>query len=222
MDFFDLVSFTKDENRQTAKDNMISLVQNNAHFEGIQIGLIETGTILNGQILDKFSQYDINTIVQIKRGWELITKSDSPLDLDFEKAINKVVAQYDSLAPGELRTGQGGVDIGSDEDFIPESVDEIDEENYLEQLLSSQKSSTEIALRLMYHNMRGQLFWDGNKRTATLAANKVMIDNGVGLINVPLDLWPTWNNLISDYYRTEKMDEILEWTYENGIQGVKL
>ncbi|TGD22910.1 hypothetical protein EGT49_07580 [Companilactobacillus suantsaicola] len=70
--------------------------------------------------------------------------------------------------------------------------------------------------------MRGQLFWDGNKRTATLIANKYMIDNGAGLINVPLNLWPKWNELINTYYRTGKIDDILEWTYENAIQGVSL
>ena len=154
--------------------------------------------------------------------WEFITKDNSKISLDLEKQINAIVAKNDSLAPGEFRTGQGGVNIGSNDFFTPDDVDSNKEKAFLNSLLTSKKSVTEISLQLMYHNMRGQLFWDGNKRTATLIANKYMIDNGAGLINVPLNLWPKWNELISTYYRTGKIDDILEWTYENAIQGVSL
>ena len=74
----------------------------------------------------------------------------------------------------------------------------------------------------MYHNMRQQIFWDGNKRTATLVANKIMIDGGAGLINVPLDKWAKWNELIADFYRTNDMQAVKEWTYQNGIQGLEV
>ena len=70
--------------------------------------------------------------------------------------------------------------------------------------------------------MRGQWFWDGNKRTATLAANKLMIDNGTGLINVPVNKWEKWNELISSFYYSGDMKELKEWTYREGIQGVFL
>lgn len=49
-----------------------------------------------------------------------------------------------------------------------------------------------------------------------------MIDNGAGLINVPLNLWNQWNKLIFEYYRTNQMNPILDWTYSNAIQGVNL
>lgn len=64
--------------------------------------------------------------------------------------------------------------------------------------------------------MRNQIFWDGNKRTATLAANKLMIDHGEGLINVLLYKWATWNNLIAEYYFNNDMHELKQWTYDNG------
>lgn len=70
--------------------------------------------------------------------------------------------------------------------------------------------------------MRYQIFNCGNKRSATLAANKIMIDNGAGLINVPLDLWGTWNKLISEYYVSGEMTRLKEWTYEHGVQGIEL
>ena len=55
-----------------------------------------------------------------------------------------------------------------------------------------------------------------------LVANKYMIDNGVGLINIPLYCWDEWNKLISDYYYDNDMSKIKEWTYKVGIQGIDI
>ena len=41
-----------------------------------------------------------------------------------------------------------------------------------------------------------------------------MIDGGAGLINVPLDKWDQWNELIANYYRTNDMAKIKRWTYD--------
>lgn len=72
----------------------------------------------------------------------------------------------------------------------------------------------------MYHLMRSQLFWDGNKRTAVLMASKLMIDHGAGLINVPLDRWGKWNELIAEFYFSNNDQKIVKWTYQQAIQGV--
>lgn len=39
----------------------------------------------------------------------------------------------------------------------------------------------------MLYGMRNQLFWDGNKRTSMIIANKIMIMNGKGIILVKDD-----------------------------------
>lgn len=222
MNLKDKYHLTKDQNRRFSRMNFTRLVHTNARFEGINTTLPQTQTIMDGLGVDGVNIDDINTIVQIKLGWQFITESNASLDIKFEKKINAIVAKDDALIPGEFRTGQGGVNIGSDADFIPDPVDDNNEEQFLNELLNDNYSVTEKALRLMYHNMRGQLFWDGNKRTATLVANKLMIDNGAGLINVPLDLWPEWNKLISQYYLTNEMDNLLSWTYDNAIQGITI
>lgn len=223
MDFPDKFQMTKEQNRRYARMNFTRLVHTNSRFEGINTTLPQTQTIMDGLGVNGVSIDDINTIIQIKRGWQLITESDAPFNLTFAKQINAIVAQNDSLEPGAFRSGQGGVAIGSTEDFIPEPVDDQHEVQFLAELLADQtKSGTEKSLRLMYHLMRAQLFWDGNKRTATLFANRLMIDNGNGLINVPLNEWSTWNTLLSDYYRSNDVQALLKWTYQHAIFGVDL
>ena len=221
MKFEDKYKFTPDQNRRYAKSNLARLVFANTRFEGLTTTLPQTETIVSGLGVDGVSIDDINTTVQLKRGWQYIINEKNPLSLSVIKNINKIVARDDALFPGELRSGQGFVSTYKG-DYIPPEITEADEVNYLDQLLNSDKSATDKALTLMFHNMRQQIFWDGNKRSATLAANKLMINHGAGLIAVPVDKYPTFLRKISNYYHSNDMSEVKAWTYENGIQGVEM
>lgn len=211
-----------EQNKRLARSNLTRLVYVNSRFEGLTTTLQQTQTIIDGLGVDGVSIDDINIIIQLKRGWQYTINSDEGINLDFLKKANKIVALNESLAPGELRTGNGAVSTTKGE-YIPPQVNQEQEELFLTQLLlDKNRTNTDKALTLMYHLMRNQIFWDGNKRTATLAANKIMINSGAGLINVPLDRWPKWNQLISEFYFSGDMEELKQWTYDNGIQGVKL
>ena len=74
----------------------------------------------------------------------------------------------------------------------------------------------------MLYGMRKQLFWDGNKRTSTIVANKIMIQNGKGIIKVPDNKLEQFNTLLSDYYTTNNMDIIKQFIYENCIDGITM
>lgn len=222
MDYPDQYHLTPDQNRRFARANLTRLVYTNSRFEGLTTTLPQTQTIIDGMGVAGVSVEDINTIVQLKRGWEEVIGNPAPLTLDRERAINRIVARDDSLAPGEFRTGNG-LAATNQGDFVPDLVDQPAETDYLAALLTDDsRSITARAIELLYHNMRQQLFWDGNKRTATLVANQLMIDHGAGLINVPLDLWGTWNDLIAAYYRSNDLAQLMAWTYRFAIQGVTL
>lgn len=222
MAYEDKYHLTRDMNRRYARSNFDALVHTNSRFEGINTTLPQTQAIMRGLGVNGVSLDDSNTIVQIKRGWDYITQEDAPISLQIEQNINLIVAKYDALIPGELRSGQGAVDIGDENDWVPPMIDAQVEEKWLTDLMAADKSTTEKAMRLMYHDMRQQIFWDGNKRSATLAANKVMIDGGAGLINVPLTIWGEWNELIAVYYKNGEVRPLLDWTYAHAVQGVKL
>lgn len=218
VEFPDKIKLTKTDGFSFVQNNFTVLVQNNARFEGIETSLEQTQTIIDGMAVSGVSLDDINVIVDLKKAWEFVTQTDESVSLEVAQKINKIVAAHDALIPGELRTGEGAVSLGSGEQFSPSLVDENGEKTFFAELLDSDKTSTDKALTLMFHLMRNQIFWDGNKRTATLIANKLLIDNGAGLINVPLNLWEEFNNYISDFYRTGDMTQIKNWAYEVAIQ----
>lgn len=211
----DKFHLTKEQNRRFAKKNLVRLVFTNSRFEGVNTTLPQTQTIIDGMSAAGVSIDDSNVIVQLKRGWQYVIREDKALSLKIEQNINLLVARYDSLDPGSFRTGSVTVELGNDKgEWKPQEVD------FFNNLMQKDTSVTDKAMTLMYHNMRNQLFGDGNKRTAILVANKLMIDHGAGLINVPLDKWDVWNDLISKYYLSGDMKTLKDWTYVNGIQGV--
>lgn len=221
MKYEDKYRLTPEENRRFAKANLTKLVFTSSRFEGVTTTMPQTQTIIDGMGVDGVSIDDINTIVQLKRGWQFAINYSKPVSLELEKDLNKIVARDTAAYPGYLRNGSGGVDTYRGE-FKPPMVSEGQEKEYLDELLNnSNLSTTDKALTLMYHNMRQQMFYDGNKRTATIMANKVMIDGGAGLINVPIDTWPTWQKKIADFYFSNDMTDIKDWTYHNGIFGME-
>lgn len=215
--FPDKYHLTPDLNRRFIVKNFTELVYNNSRFEGLTTTLPQTQTIIDGLGVDGVPVDDINTIVQLKRGWQYMMRYQGKIDQNFEKQINKIVARDDALVPGEVRTQE--VQVG---DYTPAPLDVQKEKEFLQELLTSDRSTTDKAMTLMYHNMRNQLFWDGNKRSASIIANRVMMMGGAGIIMVPLSLWGTWNKLIHDYYLSGNLEKLKKWTYDNGIIGINL
>lgn len=72
----------------------------------------------------------------------------------------------------------------------------------------------------MLYGMRKQLFWDGNKRTSTIVANKIMIENGAGIIKVPDNKLEEFNVLLSEFYTSNDSRKIETFIFENCIDGI--
>lgn len=78
--------------------------------------------------------------------------------------------------------------------LIKEELDEL--------LKQKDKTKTEIAIEIMLWIMRRQMFIDGNKRVAMLFANKIMIDNGCGIISILQENQSKFFEMLIKYYET--------------------
>ena len=93
----------------------------------------------------------------------------------------------------------------------------------LEQLLNQpEKTNTEIAIEVMLWIMRRQMFIDGNKRVGMLFANKIMIDNGCGIITISQENQPAFFEILIKFYETGDNTDLKEWIYETSIDGIDL
>ena len=73
----------------------------------------------------------------------------------------------------------------------------------------------------MLYGMRNQLFWDGNKRTSMIIANKIMIMNGKGIILIKDENLLEFNKFLTDYYTNGLDSEIIEFLYNKCIYGLE-
>ena len=83
------------------------------------------------------------------------------------------------------------------------------------------KANVEIALDVMLYILDRRLFEDGDVRVAIMFANKIMIENGGGVISVPGSYRAKFRELYYDYKETHS-DEFKNWLYKYCIKGPKV
>ena len=88
--------------------------------------------------------------------------------------------------------------------------------------LTPDVSSTDKALEAFIWGARGQLFWDRNKRTSLMLANKILVSSGSGIMTITDKYMEQFNTLLLNYYNTGKSEELKQFLYENAIQGMKI
>ena len=93
----------------------------------------------------------------------------------------------------------------------------------VENLLNQpEKIKTEIAIEIMLWIIRRQMFIDGNKRVGMLFANKIIIDNGCGIITISQENQPTFFEKLIKFYETGDNNDLKRWIYETSIDGIDL
>ena len=97
---------------------------------------------------------------------------DKPVTLEYLCRLNDFIARSEALEWGRLRTGSAAI---SGTDYTPPVPQEAAVRAELAAILAADASATEKALNAFCRGTRGQLFWDGNKRTSLTLANKILL-----------------------------------------------
>ena len=214
----DKYNITLKENIFIAKRMIIDIIWKSANLEGINITFPETYAIYEKAYLDKANISDVNTILNLKHAWQIVFSSiEEEIDLEYIKKIHNEVGKDEALEWGVLRNGTVGI---SGTDYIPPIPDKGQVEYEL-QKIKEVESVTERAITLMMWLMKSQLFWDGNKRTAMIIANKELIKNGKGIISIPIEKIKEFNELLSDYYTNDRKVALQNFIYKYALYGIK-
>lgn len=218
----DKYKLTREKNVFIAKRNIVDYIWKSANLEGITVTYPDTQTIFDGGIVNGLTVDNIIAINNLKYAWEYVLnntckKYDLNLIFDIHKiALDKLVINE---CLGKLRITP--VKIGGTK-WTPSFPFHTKVEEELNLLLSQNKSMTEIAIEVMLKLMRMQLFVDGNKRVAMLFANKIMIDNGCGIISISQEYQSTFYEKLIGYYETDNMDDLKQWIYNKCIDGMNI
>lgn len=210
---------TKEQNLFLAKKVLVSNIYNSARMEGINTTYPDTKTILEGVNVPTLKLDEINCILNLRDAWKFtLANIDEKIDLDFICKINSFVSRNESLEWGVLRNGMVGI---NGVDYIPEVPQKEDVINNIEKILK-EENIIQKSINLMLYLMRSQIFWDGNKRTSMIVANKILIQNGGGIITVKEEFIGEFNRLLTEYYNTGNKEKLFTFLYEKCIFGIEI
>lgn len=220
-------NLTREQNVFIAKRNIVDYIWKSANLEGIAVTYPETQAIYDGGIVNGLTVDKIITINNLKYAWQFIlenkdTNVDSDYNFRFLCHLHKLTCDKLVLEQnlGKLRTTP--VNIGGTS-WKPQFPIESQIKEELEEILNQpEKTKTEIALEIMLWIMRKQMFIDGNKRVAMLFANKIMIDNGCGIITISQENQPTFFEKLIKFYESGNNADLKQWIYETSIDGIDL
>ncbi len=155
--------------------------------------------MVNGLTVD-----NIIAINNLKYAWQFILE-DKETEYDYKIIchIHKLVADKLVLEQDLGKIRNTPVNIGGTK-WRPQYPIESQIKEELEELLNQpHKTKTEIAIETMLFIMRRQMYIDGNKRVAMLFANKIMIDNGCGIITIAQEDQKTFYEKLIKYYESK-------------------
>lgn len=213
----DKYNLTLEQNIFLAKKLIVENIYNSAKLEGCNVTFPDTQTILDGVSVSNLKISDIECILNLRDAWKfLLSNIEKPFDLGLVCKINSYIARNEALEWGVLRNGSVGI---SGTDYVPSIPVK---ENVTKEInnINSINNVTEKAIRYFLWGMRSQLFWDGNKRTSTLCANKILIAAGKGILSVKEQDLREFNRRLTEFYDTNDYLVIKDFVYDRCIRGI--
>lgn len=215
----DIFQMTVENNVFYAKRNVVDSIYKQARLEGIAVTFPQTNEIFEGRLVNNphLSVDDVVAINNLKQGWRFILETlDYPVDLRYIRQINNVVGKAVIREPGALRMSE--VSMGGTT-WKPGLPDYDAATGNIGDIMAQDSSETERAIDMMLYLMRAQLFYDGNKRTATLVANQMLISKGRGIVTVPVERISEFSEHLVRYYETGDSRVVKAFLHEHCLDG---
>ncbi|MCD8327579.1 MAG: Fic family protein [Ruminococcus sp.] len=209
----------KSDNIFAAKRLLVDAVYKSANLEGIAVTFAQTNDILNDVNVSSVKPSEISKVCCLRDAWKyVIDNIDEELTLGFIEEVHILVAKGE-LAHNELGTLRTDNVMISGTSWRPELPDMTKLFNEFTEIQEID-NTTDRALTTLLWIMKKQMFKDGNKRVATMICNKILIENGNGIMSVPVELDGMFKTLLVKYYETDDMTEIKQWVYDNCLDGI--
>lgn len=204
-----------EDNVFLAKRNLVDSIWKEARLEGIAVTYPQTADVLEGRVVADLSLEQNLALNNLKQAWRYVLDEPHPIDFEALMHLNLLIGQGGVVRyAGELR--EGLVRIGGT-DFVPPVPDEARARGEFARILSVEEPVMRALLAFAWI-CRSQLFRDGNKRTAQLVANDVLVHSGEGILAVPVDLQGEFFELLIAFYESNVPDDLMVFLREKCIE----
>ena len=191
-----------------AKRNLVDIIYKQAILEGVATTFADTESIIEGGKVNDMTPEDVLKIVNLKHAWEFILNKNvitAPTNFTLLCEINKLIEEGFYYNAGRVRSVP--VTIGGTA-WQPQLPIETVVKEELSDILDSDIDKVDMAVELLLYVMKKQVFIDGNKRTAIVFANHLLVSHGLGSIAVPTDLTDEYKRLLIAYYEGKDSKKI--------------
>lgn len=204
-----------EDNIFLAKRNLVDSIWKEARLEGIAVTYPQTADVLEGRVVADLSLEQNLALNNLKQAWRYVLDEPHAIDFDALQHLNLLIGQGGVVRyAGELRDGL--VRIGGT-DFVPAVPDEGQVRSEFARILSIEEPLMR-ALLVFAWMCRSQLFRDGNKRTAQLVANDILVHAGEGVLAVPIEAQGEFFGLLVAFYESNVPDELISFMREKCIE----
>ncbi len=190
---------------EMAKRLLVDSIWKSANLEGLGTTFPKTEAILSNAPTTTKTE-EVLFIINMKRAWQfLLNNLDYSNSLMLLREYNKIVGELLFNYAGEIRTIPVQIGGTSWEPEMPHTGIIIDALKKI-----GEYEDIELrALKYFCYVTRTQMFIDGNKRVAQLIANKVLIENNIGIFQVPIDRLEEFKELLIQFYESGNDEEII-------------
>lgn len=195
----------RDSAVEMAKRLLVDSIWKSANLEGLGTTFPKTEAILaNAPTTTKAEE--VLFIINMKRAWQfLLDNLDYGNSLMLFREYNKIVGELLFSYAGEIRTIPVQIGGTSWEPEMPHTGILIATIDDLEKI-----SDIELkALKYFCFVTRAQMFIDGNNRVAQLIANKILIENNIGIFQIPIEKLEEFKTLLIAFYESDDDSDII-------------
>lgn len=199
-----------------AKRLLVDSIWKSANLEGLGTTFPKTEAIL-ANAPTQTTKEEMLFILNMKRAWQfLFDNLDYQNNISLLREFNKIVGELLFYNAGDIRTIPVQIGGTSWEPDMPNTaiiIDSLQELNNIEDMELR-------ALKYFCFVARTQMFIDGNKRVAQLITNKILIEQDIGIFQIPIEKLEEFKTLLISYYETGNDDAIISFMKEYCIKRV--
>ena len=201
---------------EMAKRLLVDSIWKSANLEGLGTTFPKTEAILANAPTETKSE-EVLFVINMKRAWQfLLDNLNSPNNMMLLREYNKVVGELLFRNNGEIRTFPVQIGGTSWEPELPNSAAIIADLQEIDSIDDIELK----ALKFFCFVARTQMFIDGNKRVAQLIANKILIENDIGIFLIPIEKLEQFKILLIGFYETADDTAIIDFMKESCIKRV--
>lgn len=202
---------------EMAKRMLVDSIWKSANLEGLGTTFPKTEAILaNAPTTTKTEE--VLFVINMKRAWQFLLDNLEysnciMLLREFDKIVGELLFSY----AGEIRTIPVQIGGTSWEPEMPHTGIIMDSIKEIEQIEDIELR----ALKYFCYIARTQMFIDGNKRVAQLMANKVLIENNIGIFQIPIEKLEEFKGILIGFYETGDDTKIIRFMKEYCIRRIQ-